>query len=554
MIPILQPMAGIHLNSGLIYELSSERDMMQLMDIRMVRIFFVIALFLLFLAAINYTNMAISHFNKRRKEMAMVKIMGSKAQQLFAGFFIESFVSALISLAIALVAIELAIGYINAFLNVDLSLNIAGDGYLLLIIIAVFLFTAVLSGLFPALYFVFTPPVKLLATRFNAGRKTLFLKKFLVGVQFSIAVFMIASAFVVYRQFDYMQDKDLGYDVENITAIELHARENKVRINMLDSLLKARTRVEKTARSNYIFSTYPIKHTILFENNQGEILVRSFNNIQTSDEYLQMMGITVFNQDDQSDSMPVLKGNGVLVNRALVDSLDLIKPIGKNIITHYQFLEGRHRRTRTISGVVNSFHYALLNKPVEPLVILPLPNEMARYMVVKFNISDKREQEKIIREVWSEFDAVNPLVFMHIEDNVKGFFNHNRNLSRFFGYFAWLCVVLSFLGVLGITAYNIEQRGVEIGIRKVMGASWYDFFLMFFSNYFWLYLAGSLAGTLVSRHLLNLWLHDFAFRVNPGWLPFTLAALLVGFTVFIAIIIHIVRIMYLNPADAIRKE
>jgi putative ABC transport system permease protein len=162
--------------------------------------------------------MAISHFNKRRKEMAMIKILGSNARQLFSGFFTESFIFTLVSMAATLVIIEIIIGHVNIFLNVELTMLSEGDWFLFAIIGGVFLITALMSGLFPSLYFVYTPAVRLLVTRFYTGRKTAFLKKALMAFQFSIATFMIAASFVVYGHFRYMERFDPGYDVENIVS------------------------------------------------------------------------------------------------------------------------------------------------------------------------------------------------------------------------------------------------------------------------------------------------------------------------------------------------
>jgi putative ABC transport system permease protein len=550
---IIQPIKDIHLSSDLIYELSSERDIMRLMNSHMVYVFLVIAFFLLILAAINYTNMAISHFNKRRKEMAMVKILGSTARQLFAGFFTESFIISLISLFIALVMIELLVAQVNQFLEVNLSLDFANNWANLLIVTGVFMFTALLSGLFPALYFVFTPPVKLLNTRFYAGKKTLLLKKVLVVCQFSIAVFMISCAFVAYRQFDYMQEMDLGYGVENITAIELLTNDNRQRADLLDSIIRKNEDVVATAKSGYIFTMFPIRHTMLFETNDG-ITVGSFNNIQTTEEYLNLMGISIYSQEGEQNTTGKVLSEGVLINRALADSLNYSWPVGKNIITHYQFLEGKLRQQRTINGVVDNFHYALFNKAIEPLVILPLNKDRARYLAVKFSTDNKEENERILMNAWNEFDKISPLKYFHLSENVDSFFADNRNLSIFFGYFAWLCVIISFLGVFGITAYNIEQRSVEIGIRKVLGANGYDFFMMFFSTYFILFIIGSLVGIAFCTEILHLWLDTFSYSVKPGMGPYIWATMLMVITIILAIVIHIIRISFINPANSIRKE
>jgi putative ABC transport system permease protein len=551
--PIFQPMASIHLGSNLIYELSSERDNMQIMNNDMVIVFFVIALFLIFVAAVNYTNMAISRFNKRRKEMAMVKILGSKAQHLFAGFFAEAFITAFLALVVSLVFLELILGQVNSLLNISLSLDLSGNIETLVVVLSVFVLSAVLSGLFPALYFVYTPAYRLLAKRFKTGNKTQSLKKVLMLAQFAIAVFMISAAFIVYSQFDYMQHMDLGYKVDNISVVEIQARENKERVNELEDILMEYTQIQEVARTNYVLSMYPIKHTVLFEYDDSYV-VRSFNNIQTTEDYLRLMGINIYLDDTTVANSELLVGNGVLVNKVLSDSLRYDNPIGKSLVTHYQFLEGRQRQNRIIEGYVDNFHYALLNKPVEPLVILPLLPNRVRYLAIEFEPIAKNERNSIIEGAWKQFGTISPLRYFHMEDNVSDFFAYNQNLSRFFSYFAWLCVFISFLGVFGITAYNIEQRGIEIAIRKVMGAGGLDFFLMFFTNYALLFLIGAIIGLGASSFLLTKWLNSFSFSLELSIYPLLRAAFMVGITIFTAIFVHIIRIINLNPTDYLRKE
>lgn len=551
--PIFHQMKDIHLDSNMLYELGSESDIMKLMNSQMVRVFFLIAMFLVLVASINYTNMAISHFNKRRKEIAVIKILGSKSSQLFSGFFSESMITSLVSLILSLFLVELILGPVNGLLNTAMKLDIAGDWENGIIILGVFILTGALSGLFPALYFYYTPAIKLMVSRFHAGRKTLFLKKALMVIQFAIAAFMISVTLVVYKQFDYMQAFNLGYQVENIAGIELRSAESKENIDVLKQLLEDHSLVQETAITNYLFSMYPIMHTVLFETSEG-FQVRSYNNIQTSSEYLRLMGVEVFDDENRNVGENALKNGNIAVNRALVEKMGFQSPVGTRVITHYQFLEGMQSREREVSGIVDDFFYSLINKPVQPLVILPMHSPYARFLAVKFNGGSRQMQDQIIADTWNQFDPHNPLVYFHIEDNVESFFAHNRSLSRFFGYFAWLCIAIAFLGVFGISAYNIEQKKVEIGIRKVMGADTTDLFMMFASSYFFLFVAGCFAGLIASGFVLSLWLEGFAFSVAPGVIPYFLAALIVGITVFLAILIHVFVLEKINPAITLREQ
>jgi putative ABC transport system permease protein len=334
---IVQPVRDIHLHSELLYEISDEISTLRVMDPQMVRVFFLIAIFLLIVAAINYTNIAISHFNKRRKEMGIVKVIGSGSQRLFAGFFGEAFVTAFLAFAIALLLLELVIPSVNKLLHVDLSLDVVSDYMIFLILLAIYLVTAILSGLFPALYFSITPPLKLLVSRFHPGRRSLIMKKVLVVVQFTISVFMLTATMIIYQQLRHLQERDLGYPVENIVTIEIQDDISKKNALLLDSILKLNPAVEKSALSNFIFTMFPIKHTMLIETSMGNT-VRSFNTIQTTEEYLAMLDISIMANGEIIDHQNIDLSKGVIVNQAFIDSIGYDNPVGKSITTHYQFL------------------------------------------------------------------------------------------------------------------------------------------------------------------------------------------------------------------------
>ncbi len=549
--PIFQPIAGIHLDSNLLYEAHSESTIIRLMNRQITLAFIVIALFLLLIAAINYTNIAIGQFNKRRKELAMLKVLGSSGISLFSGFFTESFVTALTGLILALLMLEFFIPHANQHLTVSLSLNVIQDYYVPLIVLFVFLVTAFLSGVFPAFYFAWTPAIQLLERRSRPGKKSLVLKKILITLQFAIATLMIVAMYIISAQFGYMQNMDWGYNTRHIAAIEIRDREMKSDYLLLDSLLKKDPLVKRTAKTNYVFSTFPIKNSTLFHTESGEVY-RSYYTINTTREYLELMGVKTEGTPESKELFD--SQQGVFVNQILADSVGFAEPLEIQITTHFQFLDGKLRTNRRIAGVLNNFHYLLLNTPVDPLVVLPMRGSGADYLVVELHPAPRSQQVKIIHDAWSLFDPGNPADFFFIEDNIEAFYAHQRNVASFFGYFAWVAVFIAFLGVYGITAYNITQRKTEIGIRKVMGAGSVDIMVMLIKDYFALFLLGFLLGSGLSWILLKSWLETYAYATPLDAWHFASAFLFVAFTVFAAIGLHIYKIRSLNPSVTLREE
>jgi putative ABC transport system permease protein len=545
--PILQNITAIHLESKLLYEIGSEIISMRIMDHALINTFFFIALFLMLVAVINYTNIAISHFNKRRKQMGMMKILGGESNKLFASFFAESFASALAALIVALVLLELLLPTINIFLHVNLTLNVFSNIHIFLTVFFVFLFTAVLSGLFPAIYFASTPPLKLLTSRFQTGKKSLFLKKVLIIIQLWISVFLITATIVIYQQLDYAQEMNPGYSAENIMVVELHDNESKMNVNLLADIFKKNQEVRAIAKSDFIFSMYPIKHTVLIETPTGNS-VRSFNTVQISSEYLDMLNIKILHTDTLNNH-----SEGVIVNQAFIDSLGFDNPIGKTITTHYQFLGGKLRMARPIIAVTENFHYAYFNQPIEPLIMLPAGIK-AHYLSILFEPVSHKKKEQIIEKTWSKFDPGNPLTYFSLQERIDNYFSNQKTLTAFFGYFAFLCIIISFLGVYGITSYNLEQKRIEIGIRKVIGAGIGDLFMIFFTDYLKLLFIAWCLALATGWYILHLWLKNFSFAINLSFWPFVAAMLLSGLTIVLAISIHMSQVIKLSPAPTLKTS
>jgi putative ABC transport system permease protein len=209
---------------------------------------------------------------------------------------------------------------------------------------------------------------------------------------------------------------------------------------------------------------------------------------------------------------------------------------------------------RKVTGVTKDFHYILFNQPVQPLVILPMGNRYPDYLAVKFHDSTREQQQKILENAWENFEHINHPDFFLISDNIEAYYAHQRNLARFFSYFAYMCITIAFLGIFGITAYNISRRKAEISIRKALGAGESHLFILIFKYYFWFFIIGFLAGIVISRSVLEYWLSNLGHKVPLTFWHFLPAMFLVVFVVFLAVAIQIIRLRNLNPSIALRQE
>ncbi len=546
--PRFQPFRDIHLQSNFLYENISGNVISQAMNIQIIRAFLLVAIFLLLISAINYTNFSISHFNKRKRSLGMTKIVGGGSRDIFASFFVESFATSLVALLLALFLLEWLLPFVNEYLGVSLNLNFFENHQIFWVLLSVFLFTATISGIIPALYFAKAPLNKLLESRNDPSGNSQLIKKILVSCQFAIALFMISTGFVAHSQYKYMQEMDWGFNSENIAVIELYDRESQTEFVKLDSILSAHPLVKATAPTDYVFSTIPIRISSLFISG-NDSTVCSFFTAQTSLDYLNLMGV-----DKGVISRERFEAGHAIVNQRLLDSLRYPSVKNKTIFTHYQYLGGKLRREREFAGVMDDFHYAIFNKHLEPLILLPMPRERANYLAVHFQGNGRQKQVYALEESWRAFIPNLPLDFMFMEDNIQTYFDHQNVLAQFFGYFAIITMLIAFLGVFGITAYNISQKSVEISIRKTLGASMYNIFMIFARYYIGLFLAGVTLGSVLSIYILQKWLNTFATATSISLWHMLLPALLVAATIIFAISLHMIKVRKMEPAIALRQE
>lgn len=549
---IFQPMADIHLKSKLPYEMTSETGAVTMMSPGMINIFFTIAIFLLLLASINYTNIAISRFNKRSKEVGVKKVMGAQRGQLMRQFFTESVITTLVALLFGLLLVELAIPFVNQLLGVELSANVLNSPELLLIMAGIAIFVGLIAGGYPAIYFSSFSPIKVLGYRFQTGRKTLTLKKVLIVLQFTISVFMIIATLIVGRQLNYINNKDLGYQRDNIIIIELQDEYSRKSAEVLRNTLMQSPFIEGAAVSGYFPSIMTIFSSMDVENESGQSRL-SANFVQVTPDYLDFMEMTMvdgrfFDWDYPTDFL-----EAIVINESAQKYFGWDNAIGKQINSGYVWPDGTRATNRKVIGVIKDFHYTSLSKPVEPMVWFPMQNS-GSYLNVKIAEGHFTSGLEAVEKGWADFRPGNPLTYQILDQVIASMYNSQRVLGVFFAAFAWLCILIAFLGLYGLSAYSVEQRTREIGIRKVLGASFYDVLYILGKEFIWLIVIAVIIASAAAYYLMGQWLAGFAFHADLTVLPFILGALSAVVVAFLAVVFHAWKASGLNPSNALKYE
>ena len=550
--PIFQPLADIHLTSKLGYEMTNETGSVTMMSPELVKIFFIIGIFLLVLASINYTNISLSQFQNRGKEMGVKKIMGARKSDLMSQLFSESILTSLAAFLVALLILELSLPAINNLMSTPLSLRINEDSRLLFLFLAIAVFTGVLSGAYPAVYFSRFSPLKVLNVRFTAGKGSLGLKKLLIIIQFVISVFMIISTIVVAQQLAYINNKNLGFDRENILVVELKDKYSRQGAGILKNNMLRSPFIENAALSNYFPSRLSFSNAVEIAR-ENDILNIPVNIVQVDADYPEFMQMKLsegrfFDPEEPSDYH-----NAVLINQEAQILFGWDNPIGKTLNMGFLWPDGTYTGERKVVGVIKDFHYTSLHRSIEPLLLYPIADQ-AHYLNLKVSGTNTGAAIKTLEKEWQNFRSGYPLEYTFLNQIIDQMYISQRILSIFFASFAILCILIAFLGLYGISAYSIEQRTREIGIRKVLGADIKGIIYILGREFFVLIIIAGFLASLFAFYFLGEWLSGFAYHTKLTILPF-LAGIASAFTVAVfAIISHVWKAARLNPSEMVKYE
>jgi putative ABC transport system permease protein len=550
--PIFQAIADIHLKSKLPYEMESETGAVHMMSPELIRVFFAIAIFLLVIAAINYTNIAISRFNRRSKEVGVKKVLGAQRIHLIRQFFLESVFTTIAALLLALLLVEICLPMVNQLLGVSLSLNFFQNPGLLLVLFGVALFVGLIAGGYPAIYFSSFLPIQVLKQRFQAGNKTITLKKALIVIQFTISVFMIIATLVVGRQLQFINNKDLGFDQEQVVVVELQDEHSRTSAGVLRDQLLQSPHILDASVSNYFPSILTMFNSLGVEGEAG-LAHLSANIAQVNPDFLDFMGMTMaegrfFSWDHQSDFY-----DAVVINESAKRYFGWEDAIGKTITSGYIWPDGTSCENRRVIGVVSDFHFASLTKPIEPMVWYPMRNA-GTYLNVRIAGESFSDGLEAIQKAWSGFRPNNPLEYHFLDQVIAGMYESQRVLGVFFAAFAWLCIIIAFLGLYGLSAYSVEQRTREIGIRKVLGAGFADVLMILGREFAWLILIGVVIASVLAHQLMTRWLAGFAYHTQLTAAPFVIAVLASFGIAFLAVVYHARKASKMDPTTSLKYE
>lgn len=543
----LQNIPDIHLHSKIQDEAEEGGD------ISYIYIFGAVSAFMLIIACINYMNLATARSANRAKEVGVRKVMGSQRRQLVIQFITESVVLTLIALTLSIILIYALLPSFNGMANKHLPFSYVLQTPVLLGLLGVTLFAGIVGGSYPAFYLSGFNPVNVLKGKLAARGGSVFFRRGLVVLQFSISIFMLISTLIVFNQLNYMRNKDLGFDKERVVRLTLSERELRQKSDALVQRLRQTPEVAGVGLASSSPGQGVGKNLMKVEDNEGKLVDRGVDLFNADFDFIKTMGMKIVQGRDFSRDVSSDTTYAVLVNEAMVKRMAWDDPIGKKLIFQGAGPNNTDIEKRVV-GVVKDYHQNSLYDAIEPIMIILADQNY--FVFVRTAEGDVRQSLTAVENVWKDMFPNHTFQYDFLDQDFNSQYTADEKRSLIFTVFSSLTILIACLGLLGLAAFTTEQRTKEIGVRKVIGASVQSLVTLVSKEFFLLVGLGMLIAFPAAWYFTESWLQNFAYHIElkGEWLTFLLSALLAFIITLLTVGYHVMRAAHSNPVRSLRDE
>lgn len=539
----LQPVAEIHLNSLEEGEFEGGTDKVY------IYVFTFIALLILIVACINYMNLSTAKSVTRAKEIAIRKVMGASSRQMIFQFLSESVFFSFLALFLSLVVLELLLRPLNLYLDRNLDIFYLDNWYLVPGFILGAFFIGIFSGSYPAFYLSAFKVVNILKGRNFQGMRSTRLRGFLVLTQFTISIILFISSLIIYQQVRFFRNSNLGFNQENLVVVQRAYAIQAQRDNFKEILLKhpdINTASVSTALPGKTLEPYPFYIDTL--DIEKLLYIRP---VMADIDFMRTLQMYLLEGDfypsENADCCASL-----LINESAARAIGLETPIGIHLSGYGMMGE---EMDYTVRGIIKDAHFESLHNRIRPIAITLLPeNSHAQFLTVRISDHNMEESLAYIEKVWKNFVQDEPFNYYFLNQDLDALYNEEETTANIFAIFSFLALFIAILGLIGMASHAAEQKTLEIGIRKAMGASMPKITMMLSARFTKWVLWANLIAFPVTYLGMRLWLGKFAYHINMEAWFFFLAAILALVVALVTVSFQAIRSASANPVEALQYE
>jgi putative ABC transport system permease protein len=537
----LQPLPSIHLNSNLNGEYEANGNETY------VKIFILVAFFILLIASINFMNLSTAKSANRAKEVGVRKVLGATKAELMKQFLIESFVISLIALILGMVLIETILPYYRAFINKPIEIHYFDNIQVIPSLISLAAFIGIFSGIYPGVVLSQFRPIVVLKSNLVNGNKNSWFRNILVIFQFSIAIILIVGTIIIDKQVKLVQNNNLGFDKDQ-TLIIKNADILDDKIDVVKNELLKNSNIEHVTISSTLpgrsFSNIGFGADSVEDNFSLNLLHCDYDFLNTVK--LEMVNGRFFSKEFKTDS------SAIIINEAAAELLNFHNPIGKKVNNWNE-----PRDYFNIIGVVKNFHYESMHTKIRPQGILLIDGIYGRrpnFISCKLSTNNLSETISYANVVWSEYASDLPFTYSFLDRDYDALYDNEEQTKTLFTIFSMLTILIACLGILGLASFIAQQKTKEIGIRKVHGALLENIFVLLSKQFTrWVLIANIFAWP-AAWFFMNNWLQNFVYRTEILWWFFIAAGVIAFVIAMLTVSFQSFSKARMNPVDALRYE
>jgi putative ABC transport system permease protein len=552
--PFFQPLKDIHL-----YSANFKFDLAQRGNITYVNALTIIAIFILLIACFNFVNLATAKSLQRAKEVGIRKTIGADRRQLIFQFIGETIFLTFISIIISAGLAMLFLPWLNSFTNKNISVDLFLNPVVIVLFLALTLLVGILAGFYPALVLSNFKPVKVLKASLASNEepgKIPWLRHGLVVIQFTLSVLLIISAIVVFKQVDYLHNKDLGFNKEQIMFFPMRGDNMFKNVESFKNELVQSPGVSSVS-IGYGFPGDAVAGDEIIVPRNGQQVTQSATQLMVDFDYIKTLGLQIVAGRDFSKEMSTDKDHAWIINETAVKQLGFRTPqkaLGQRLYWHpWGASNPDSLKIGQVIGVVKDFNYKSLYDKVETTVLQIFP-DAAWKVAVKMKTANIGNTINSVRNAWNKFTPEYPIEYKFLDENFEQMYHAEDKLKSLLWIFTSIAIFVGCLGLFGLAAYTAERRRKEVGIRKVLGASTQGVVLLLSKDFIKLVVISLLIASPVAWYFMNQWLQDFAYRINISWWVFAIAAIIALTIAFVTVSFQAIKAALANPVKNLRME
>ncbi|MFO8235402.1 MAG: ABC transporter permease [Bacteroidales bacterium] len=533
----LTEMSDIYFDTNTKYEIGVNHG-----NLKFIYVFIAIAVFILFIASINFINLTTAKAASRAKEVGLRKVVGGRRKQLIGQFLSESVLISLIAFILALGLVELLLPQFNHLLQGEISNHYFREPFFWLIFLSGILVVGVISGLYPSFYLTSFNPVSVMKGEQTRGKKGSGFRRGLTIFQFFISVILIIGTLTIYQQINFMKNKDLGFEKEQLVYFSLTKELADQKQVFKEELLK---NPDIQAVS---FASQPAGRITWQESWQLNGETKQFTFQPADPDYVDVMGLEMAEGENFSWDRSAQKGrSSILLNEAAVEFFGLKDPVGKSIQTGSNYWDDV-----TVIGVLEDFHYNSLHNKIAPLVIAW--DERGHTANIKIKGNNIEETIDYLRTSWNLFVSDYPFEYNFLDEAFDRQYKDDERFGSLFTYFAFFAIFIACLGLYGLSLYATLQRRKEIGVRKANGAKSNNIVRLFLKEFSMNVLIANLIAWPTAYFLMDNWLNNFPYRIDVQMWIFAVALVISLVIAVLTVSYNTIKAANTNPAYTLRDE